>query len=70
MYEKGNKYLADWYDRKGKRRRKSSSTSEVTGLKKASSIYFLFAFEARGAHPWLYRRFSRIRRPLSHLLLI
>lgn len=28
MYEKGNCYFADWRDRKGKRKRKSFSTSE------------------------------------------
>jgi hypothetical protein len=29
MFEKGNRYLADWYDRKGKRKRKSFETPEA-----------------------------------------
>jgi len=29
MYEKGNKYLADWRNRKGERRRKSFDTAEA-----------------------------------------
>lgn len=29
MYEKGSRYLADWYDRKGKRKRKSFETAEA-----------------------------------------
>jgi hypothetical protein len=28
LFQKGSKYLADWYDRKGKRKRKSFSTPE------------------------------------------
>ena len=29
MYQKGNRYLADWYDRRGHRRRKSFTTAEA-----------------------------------------
>ena len=29
MFQKGNRYLADWYDRKGRRRRKSFETPEL-----------------------------------------
>lgn len=51
MYEKGNRYLADWYDRKGKRRRKSFATPEEAEQYEAAQKNQSHPKKVRAGHP-------------------
>ena len=59
MFQKGNRYLADWYDRKGNRRRKSFTTPE------AAQAYE--DVQRSTAHPKALRESKQLRKPSRNL---